>query len=228
MTNLDPKTGKVYTPADSPYGKGLVKPDKNNFAPRLGIAAQLTRNWVVRAGAGRFYQLFERIGSEDQLSLNLPWLVNNVVSTSSKTAPANNMRVATGFNLALDPSAVAPNSIRLRAVNPESVMPSIDQWNLGVQRYLPGRGVLTIDYVGTKGTHLSVLRNLNQAPFNPDGTTTCPNVSTCSTIPYRNVLGGAIGPLECRDTLGNCGYHGLEPTLIKPMCRGFNMNAGYT
>src|SRR5262249_47074652 len=84
MTNRDPKIGKVCTPADSQYGKGLVNPDKNNFAPRLGIAAQLSRNWVFRVGAGRFYQLFERIGSEDQLSLNLPWLVNNVVSTSSK------------------------------------------------------------------------------------------------------------------------------------------------
>src|SRR5262245_25876337 len=228
MTNLDPKTGKVYTPADSPYGKGLVKPDKNNFAPRLGIAAQLTGTWVVRVGAGRFYQLFERIGSEDQLSLNLPWLVNNVVSTSSKAVPVNSMRVGTGFNLALDPAAVAPNSIRLRAVNPDSVMPSIDQWNAGVQRYLPGRAVLTVDYVGTKGTHLSVLRNLNQAPFNPDGTTTCPNVSTCTTIPFRNLLNGAIGPIEYRDNMGNSSYHGLEATFMKPMNRGLTMTVGYT
>src|SRR5262249_47226790 len=132
VTNLDPKTGKTFTSADSQYGRRLVKPDKNNFAPRLGFAFQPGRNWAVRAGAGRFYQLYERIGSEDQLGLKLPWLVNNVVSTSSKQTPANNMRVATGFNLALDPSALVPNSIRLRAVNPESVMPSIDQWNIGV------------------------------------------------------------------------------------------------
>src|SRR5215471_7404709 len=143
-TNLDPTTGQVFTPANSPYGSTLVKPDKNNFAPRLGLAYQAGGGWVVRAGYGRFYQLFERIGSEDQLSLNLPWLVNNVVSTSSKTATAKDMRVATGFNLSLDPTAVAgTHSIRLRAVNPRSVMPAIDQWNLGVQRQLPGGMVLT-------------------------------------------------------------------------------------
>jgi hypothetical protein len=79
FTNLDTTTGQIITPANSPYGKSLIQPDKNNFAPRLGFAYQVGDKWVVRSGYGRFYQLFERIGSEDALSLNLPWLVNNVV-----------------------------------------------------------------------------------------------------------------------------------------------------
>src|SRR5439155_226441 len=129
--------GERFTPATSPFGDGLVNPDKNNFAPRLGLAYHVSPNWVVRAGYGRFYQLFERIGSEDQLSLNLPFLVNNVVSTSSTSVPVNGMRVNTGFNLSLDPSAVDPTRVRLRAVNPQSVIPSVDQWNEGLQRLLP-------------------------------------------------------------------------------------------
>jgi hypothetical protein len=229
FTNLDPTTGQIFTPANSPFGKSLVQSDKNNFAPRLGIAYQVTSGWVLRTGYGRFYQLFERVGSEDQLSLNLPWLVNNVPSTSSKTVPVNNMRVATGFNLSLDPAAVAgTNSVRLRAVNPRSPQSSIDQWNLGLQRQLPGRMVLTLDYIGTKGTHLSILRNLNQAPFNADGTTTCPSVSTCTTIPYRNLLNGAIGPIEYRDNMGNSAYHGFEASLNKPFGRGLMMHVAYT
>jgi outer membrane receptor protein involved in Fe transport len=229
FTNLDPTTGQVFTPANSPFGKGLVQPDKNNFAPRLGIVYQVSSGWVVRTGYGRFYQLFERVGSEDQLSLNLPWLVNNVPSTSSKTTPVNNMRVATGFNLSLDPTAVAgTNSVRLRAVNPRSVQPSIDQWNLGVQRQLPARMVFTLDYIGTKGTHLSILRNLNQAPFNPDGTTTCPSVSSCNTIPYPKLLNGAIGPIEYRDNMGNSAYHGVEASLTKPFDRGLMLHVAYT
>src|SRR5262245_25221166 len=67
MTNLDPATGQKFTPANSPFGRGLVKPDKNNFAPRLGLAYQLNPKTVVRAGYGRFYMTFERAGSEDQL-----------------------------------------------------------------------------------------------------------------------------------------------------------------
>ena len=228
LTNLDPATGQIITPSKSPFGDGLVKPDKNNFAPRLGFAYQLSDPWVLRTGYGHFYQLFERIGSEDQLSLNLPWLVNNVVSTSSKAAPVNSMRIASGFNLSLDPASVAPRTVRLRAVNPQSVMPSIDQWNLGVQRMLPGNAVLTLDYVGTKGTHLSILRNLNQAPFNADGTTTCSNAATCTTIPYPNLIGGAIGPIEYRDNMGNSSYHGVEASLNKSFSHGLMLHAAYT
>jgi outer membrane receptor protein involved in Fe transport len=216
LTNLDPATGQLFTPANSTYGNGLVQPDKNNWAPRLGLAYQLGSKWVLRTGYGRFYQLFERIGSEDQMDLNLPWLVNNVVSTSSTTVPVNGMRVATGFNLSLDPSAVDPTSVRVRAVNPQSVMPSIDQWNAGFQRLLPGDAVLTVDYVGTKGTHLSILRNLNQQYLNPDGTPT-------HVIPFP-----ALGPIEYRDNMGNSTYNGLEATLSKRFSHGLQLRAAYT
>ena len=216
MTNLDPATGQLFTPANSPVGNTLINPDKNNWAPRLGLAYQLGSKWVLRAGYGRFYQLFERVGSEDQMDLNLPWLVNNNVSTSSTTVPVNDMRVATGFNLSLDPSAVSLTSVRLRAVNPESVMPSIDQWNAGFQYLLPANSILTVDYVGTKGSHLSILRNLNQQFFNPDGTPT-------HVIPYPN-----YGPIEYRDNMGNSVYHGLEATLSKQFSHGLVLRAAYT
>ena len=119
----------------------LVKPDKNNLAPRLGFVYQLTPETIVRLGYGRFYMLFERAGSEDQLALNLPFLVNNVVTAANNNSTANNIRLQTGFNLSLDPSAVNPTTVRLRAVNPDSVNPSIDQWNFGIQRLLPGNMV---------------------------------------------------------------------------------------
>src|SRR5207237_10061031 len=101
-------------------------------------------------------------GSDDHLSLNLPYLVQNNVTAANNNSTANNIRLRTGFNLSLNPASVDPRLVRLRAINPEAVMPSIDQWNLGVQRLLPGDFVVTADYVGTKGTHLSVLRNLHQ------------------------------------------------------------------
>ncbi|MBA3257359.1 MAG: TonB-dependent receptor [Pyrinomonadaceae bacterium] len=216
MTNLDPTTGLRFTLANSSFGRGLVKPDKNNLAPRLGMVYQLTPETVVRAGYGRFYMLFERAGSEDQLALNLPFLVNNVVSAANSNVTANNIRLQTGFNLSLDPSAVNPTTVRLRAVNPESVNPSIDQWNIGIQRLLPGNMVATLDYVGTKGTHLSTLRNLNQQTFNANGTGT-------GIIPYPT-----LGPIEFRDNGGNSNYHGGELTLEKRFSRGLSFRGAYT
>lgn len=216
LTNLDPVTGQLFTPANSPYGRSLIRPDKNNLAPRVGLAYQLNEETVLRAGYGRFYMLFERAGSEDQLALNLPNLVQNNVTAANNNSTANNIRLRTGFNLSLNPASVDPRLVRLRAINPEAVMPSIDQWNLGVQRRVYGNLVVTADYVGTKGTHLSVLRNLNQQLFNAAGVGT-------GVIPYP-----ALGPIEYRDNGGNSNYHGGELTAEKRFSRGFTFRTAYT
>ena len=216
LTNFDPETGQLFTPANSPYGRSLIRPDRNNFAPRVGLAYQWDEATVLRAGYGRFYMLFERAGSEDQLALNLPYLVQNSVSAANTASTANNIRLRTGFNLSLNPAAVDRRLVRLRAINPEAVMPSIDQWNIGVQRRLYGNLVATADYVGTKGTHLSVLRNLNQQLFNAAGFGT-------GVIPYPN-----LGPIEYRDNGGNSNYHGGELTVEKRFSRGFSLRTAYT
>ncbi len=226
MTNLDPTTGQKFTPANSSVGRTLVKPDKNNFAPRLGMAYQITPKTVVRSGFGRFYMSFERAGSEDQMALNLPWLVNNVVSASSASQTANNMRLATGYNLSLDPNAILSDPakvvlVRLRAVNPDSVDGNIDQWNLGIQRELGGDVVVTLDYVGTKGTHLSTLSNLNQPIFNSNGTVM--NSGGNPVLPYP-----ALGPIEYRQNNGNSTYHGMEVSVEKRYSRGLSFRGSYT
>ena len=223
MTNFDPNTGIKFTPPTSPVGKSLVKPDKNNFAPRVGLAYQYNDKTVVRAGYGRFFMLFERAGSEDQLSLNLPWLVNNVVSAANSNSTANNIRFQSGFNLSLDPASVNPITVRLRAVNPEAVDPLVDQWNVGIQRLLPGNMVATLDYVGTKGTHLSTLRSLNQPLLNANGTVMTIQGTLTPILPYPN-----LGPVEYRDNGGNSSYHGGEVTLEKRFSHGLSFRTAYT
>jgi|SRR5690242_2308705 len=220
-------SGQVVAPctAKSTVGRALVKPDKNNFAPRIGVAWRPADNWVVRTGYGRFYMLFERAGSEDQMYLNPPWLINNSVTAANTSSTANNMRLDTGFNLSLNPAAINLTTIRLRAVNPDNVQPVVDQWNLGVERQLPWQSLLTVEYVGTKGTHLSILRNLNQQYF---ATGTCdPNNAArlCPTgiIPYAN-----LGAIEFRDNVGNSTYHGLEVSAQKRFSQGFSFTAAYT
>ena len=64
-----------------------MKPDKNNFAPRVGIVYKLDDKTVLRGGYGIFYNLFDRVGSEDQLALNPPGLIN-ISLVSSDAGPA--------------------------------------------------------------------------------------------------------------------------------------------
>jgi hypothetical protein len=82
-----------------------------------------------------------------------------------------------------------------------------------------------LDYVGTKGTHLSTLRNLNQPFFNTNGTVT--NVlaggSLTPLLPYPS-----LGPIEFRENNGNSMYHGVEATLEKRFGNGLSFRTAYT
>lgn len=215
MSNFNPLTGQLFYPSDSPYGRSLVNNDHNDWAPRLGLAYHILPNWVIRTGYGRFYQLFERIGSEDQMYLDLPWHVTNNTSTSSSTVPVNNMRVATGMNLSINPSQVSPTTVNTHIVNPFDRTPSVDQWNFGLQRLFKGNMVLTVDYVGTKGTHQSYLENFNENPF--------VNGIPTGVAPYPD-----FGSLELRNNGGNSTYQGLEVSLEKKFSHGLMFRANYT
>ncbi|HKC85163.1 MAG TPA: TonB-dependent receptor, partial [Blastocatellia bacterium] len=210
MANLDLQTGQMVFAKDGSLSeRTLVKTDKNNFAPRIGIAWSLSDRTVIRAGYGRFYQLFERYGSEDQLALNPPFLLNAQETTSNRRQPIFFLK--DGFPAKYrDPANIDLRRIRLRAVNPDAVMPETDQWNFGVQRLLPSQMVLTLDYVGTKGTHLSVLRNPNFIPGQ-------------AARFFQN-----LGDVEMRENAANSNYNGLNATLEKRYGAGVSFRMAYT
>ena len=45
--------------------------------------------------------------------------------------------------------------------------PYVQQWHVDVQRELPGKTTLTVAYVGSKGTHLTDIRDINQVQPTP-------------------------------------------------------------
>lgn len=52
-----------------------MKPDRNNFAPRVGLAYSVTPKTVVRSGFGVSYIHFNRLGGENILSYNPPSII---------------------------------------------------------------------------------------------------------------------------------------------------------
>src|SRR4029434_2705864 len=89
-----------------------------------------------------------------------------------------------------------------------------------------GNIVVTFDYVGTKGTHLSTLRNLNQPFFNSNGTVTNvigPNGQPTPLVPYP-----LLGPIEYRENNANSMYNGGELSVEKRFSKGLSFRASYT
>jgi hypothetical protein len=214
MANFDPAAnggagGLVFGSNGSIANRALVQVNQHNFAPRIGIAYSLDPKTAIRAGYGIYYMLFERFGSEDQLALNPPNLINNTPAVSS-TATAPVFFLKNGFpSNFLDPAQLDLRRVRIRAVNPVTPTPYVQQWSLGFQRELPFRLIGSLDYVGTKSTHLDVLSDLNQ-PIN-------------GRLPYAN-----FGYIEYQNPIGFGSYNGLEATLDRRFADGFSMRFAYT
>jgi hypothetical protein len=222
MSNFDPAAnrgagGLVSASSGSLEKRALVQINKRNFAPRVGLAYSVAPKTVLRAGYGIFYMLFERYGSEDQLALNAPFLINNVQAVSaSATAPLFFLKNGFPAN-SLDPSQPGLLSrVRIRAVDPATPTPYVQQWSLGLQRELPWSLLGEVNYVGTHSSHLNVLADLNQPFFNPDG-------SIQSTRPFPN-----FGYIEYQRPVGFGKYNGLEATLERRMSHGVGLRFVYT
>ena len=81
LTNFDPQTNSLVKAKDgSVYDRALVNADRNNFAPRLGIAYSLTDKTVVRGGYGVSFIHFNRLGGENLLSFNGPHVVGVTIN----------------------------------------------------------------------------------------------------------------------------------------------------
>lgn len=114
------------------------------------------------------------------------------------------------------------------------VSPNTQQWNLTVQRSLPGQWVMDIGYVGTKSTHLSALLDPMQAQLaSPQN----PIVVQGYTITQNTQLNvGARSPVLGLNPRGyyqfnnaaTSRYNSLQATLAHQFARGFHFQGAYT
>jgi hypothetical protein len=210
----------VFAKDGSLEDRGLVKPDRNNFAPRLGVVYLLDDKTSLRGGWGIFYNLFDRIGSEDQLALNLPGLVNKTITqTSGSPVFFLNQGFPPGFlNLPnLDPAAGQLTAVRLRAVSQDDPATTINQASAGVQRELAGNMVLSADFIYSSGSNLATLVNLNQPLPNDAGN------NALGARPYPN-----FGFIEWRADNGKSSYKGVDLGLERRFAHGYAFGVAYT
>lgn len=161
-SNFDYTKGIIVTAGTPGYPGKLATPHKANFAPRLGLSYSPIRSkpLVIRAGYGRFFVFYEiRTGDPLQLDYNLPFFYEPTFNSDGITPSP--VTLATGFP-ALNPANAPFAGVTSQDWNPQT--PVYDQWNLNLEYQLPGQIVISPAYVGTKGTHLQVLRDLNQIP----------------------------------------------------------------
>ncbi len=223
LANFDPTAnagagGLVFAKNGSLRDRALVDINKKDFAPRLGVVYSITPKTIVRAGYGLYYSVFERYGSEDQLALNPPFLINKTPAVASNaTAPVFFAQNGFPSNF-LDPSTINLNQLQafhIRTMNPHDPTPTVQQWSFGFQRQLGSEWTAELDYVGTKSTHLDTLHDLNQPTINGS--------QSSRKVPFPN-----FGYIEYTNAIGYGNYNGLEATLTRRFSKGVSLRAAYT
>jgi hypothetical protein len=81
----------------------------------------------------------------------------------------------------------AANTFLAVSMSPEPRNPYVQQWSLGVQRSLTQRTTLELNYIGSKGTHLLMRRNIAQARkmADPAFCAANPTVGDCPVLARR-------------------------------------------
>ncbi len=221
-----------------------------NWAPRLGASYQINAKTVVRAGYGRSYDtgVFGSIFGH-AVTQNLP-----VLSVQQLNAPNNYDAV---FNLAQGPSAPVfvtpgpdgrfqqPNGVGARLLPSKQHVPSLDAWNITVQRELTSTISAELAYVGNHSNR-AFIGNGPAANYNDPTLVGYPDLNTNQRRPFFSgpvlgapngadgdlgTYGAAFGWTQGIDYFCNCGktdYQSLQAKVTRRFSNGWSLLAHYT
>ena len=164
---------ELIGPGTSQPGAQLFRPDRNNFAPAVGLSWSLPwfgeNKTIFRAGYSMGYER-NSLRLIDVFSGDQPGLRNRVVQNVASFTNLNGVRLPlTPSDRPLSTVPITDRLQTLRAFDENLRQPYVQNWNASLQRQLPGGMLLDIRYVGNKGTKGIRATNLNETNIFENG-----------------------------------------------------------
>jgi hypothetical protein len=198
----DPSFNRLFSGDSKTFGQL----QKNNWAPRLGMAYQFNPKTVLRAGYGLFYS---RPGVADNVFLGGQAPFQPFVSVANGNT--DNPGGATGVGF----------PFYFMTQDPVFKIPRSHQWNATFERELPFSTILTMSYIGRVGTHLERTRNLNQ--LQPGTIQRNPGINTNFLRPYK---GFAV--IDANENAARSEYNSFQLEAQRRYSKGLLLGVAYT
>ena len=224
-SNYDPKTDSMLLAGRGGNSAGLMNSRWNDFAPRVGLAFQVTPKTVLRAGYGLFYSP-ENDAREDILTKNYPFAELNQYNDYYYFGPPQyqlDTGVPRNTTIAIPPGASSiptksiPNGNLLTSyyVNPNMRTGYTEQFNVALQRELGSNFILETAFVGSRNHRLSY--EIGDINFNFD-----PKVLA------DGLLTPNLGKIQALTDAGWGNYNSLQVKVTKRVSQNLNFLANYT
>lgn len=196
--------------------KGLFFPDRNNFAPRVGIAWGPTDNFAIRSSYGIFYQ--EPGGNRLNTQQTGPPFVNTTSLTGERTVPTIDLDAGNIFPRQGPPFRTP--GVSSFGYDPNARTPYLQVWTFSVQKSLPFGIFTEAAYIGSKGTKLDKLDDINVAH-------TPPPPGFTGTLQSRRPFPD-FGFVLYGENRANSSYNSLQLTVRKNLSHGLMFLTNYT
>src|SRR5439155_14061601 len=206
-TIYDPTTQSIVPVGKNGIPRAGYDPDRNNFAPRLGIAwtPDAARKWAIRSGYGIYYDQ-SALAPSQGLYFSPPYF-NLQIFVPSAQFPVILENPFPSNYPGFIPSPAFTFQRNLRT-------PYMQQWNFSLEREIGRSSVAELAYVGTKGTKLIDNRDINQA--NPS-----PHPLNLRPVPQ-------FADIDAYESRGSSNYNALQAKFTQRLYAGLSALASYT
>jgi carboxypeptidase family protein/TonB-dependent receptor-like protein len=218
----------------------VARAQRDNFAPRLGIAYRITPTIVARAGAGVAYGALDSVGYGGTLGTNYPFQFNYTSpSTNTSQVPliipgttsTATMENTFGVISLANPTLVNPAGLGLTGKNYFYQTPQVTTLNFQLQWQFTKHDSIQSGYVGNLGKHLDSPSTTHNSPSEMliPGTPlqtinyTNPAAST-GAIPYPAL--GATAEFQMTNMISS--YQSWQTVYLRQFVDGSSVGANYT
>jgi len=169
LTNFDPVSNSLIPASDGSIAdRAQVNPDRNNWAPRFGLAYSFSPKTVIRSGYGISYVHFNRAGGGNILGINGPQVVIATIAQSPTSATFRPTQAGYPEGLTA-PANFDPLKSNISYIPRDTPSGYVQSWAFSIQREIFENTIVDVGYVGNKSTHLILFADYNEARPNNRG-----------------------------------------------------------